>query len=121
MEHTSALKGAMGQVDELNELFGAVGVRTIAEFYVHVGSGLDYIDECERRELAILGVEAFERTPGRLQPRLDLIGDFSTLFEQSDSARTARVLAYEEARRFVVLAGEDSSLWLNFVVREMNG
>lgn len=111
----------MVRVEEaLESMFSDSGFSSGGEFYVRADAAVAYLDACARNGLVVLGVEAFDRSGGKLRPRWDLIADFSGLRESNNNDWTATVKAsHREAIRFVhANVKEDSGLVINVVVAE---
>ncbi len=109
----------MSTVDDVRFLFSDAGFVSGTEFYVRADAAAAYVDECARRGLVVLGLEAFDRQEGRLKPRLDLIADFSNLVDSKKAWSEAVATSHAEALQFLKDAvGEDSGLVVNVVAAD---
>jgi hypothetical protein len=48
------------------------------EMYLSPSAGLEIVDECQKNDLAVIGIETFVLKGDLMQPRLDLIADYSS-------------------------------------------
>ena len=63
--------------EELFQRFAPGGIVRGGELYLDASTMQKYIGEAEKLGLAVVGVEGFEQHGNALQPRLDLIADYS--------------------------------------------
>src|SRR5690606_17465253 len=69
----------MKSANDLIKEFDSVGVSLGSEFFLPYPKALEFIDECAKNELGIVGIEGFTHIPheNKLVAHLDMIADFS--------------------------------------------
>ena len=90
--------------------------KTAAIGPIHMGreAALKFIEQCERRGDAVLGIEGFAVSDEGRRPRMDLIADFSPT-EPRQQWEDYRSQVNREARRFVEGAPSSKDLVFEFV------
>lgn len=84
-------------------------VERFNELYFTPEVATQFVRDCEKANIAILGIEGFVLSNKKLYPQMDLIGDFSPRGSYS-SWEEYRRLANESARRLLTEAGDRASL-----------
>ena len=64
--------------EQLQAMFKDYSIERNGEFYLDITSSQDFVSACSGNNFAILGIEGVEIIEQSINPRLDLIADFST-------------------------------------------
>ncbi len=98
------------------EEFRDVAITSGSETLIPVSHGNSFVEACDARDLAILGIEGFEKHKDGIMPRTDLIADFSGGEDEMwDSFRKKCSLA---SRKFISAAQKEGEVYLSFVLEE---
>ncbi len=104
--------------DSLKETFGKAK-ESHGELYFPEEIVMDLIAWCDRHNIAILGIEGFEWSQGRITPKLDLIADYSSLFNTGKDWVEIKNRSVNLSKSFVELNKlKENNLFFNFTFRE---
>jgi hypothetical protein len=86
-----------------------------SEIYLSPSVGLEMVDECQKNDLAIISIEAFVLKDTLIQPRLDLVADYSST--QVTYWHEYRDICNEAAKRFLTQLLSSKQLVVSFVIQ----
>jgi hypothetical protein len=94
--------------------FSSRGLTRGGEVYLDIGVMQKMVAEVERSNLLIVGIEGFLLSEESLQPRLDLIADFSDA--SADSWEEMRRICNKAARDWIESINKNSALYLTATI-----
>jgi hypothetical protein len=68
----------MLSVDDITKQFRPYQARASKELYLDAQHALDFVRTCDANAIAVIGIEGFTLSGGKIIPRLDMIADFSS-------------------------------------------
>jgi hypothetical protein len=100
------------------EIYDRYKSRSVSgyEFYFRIPLALEFIDECNKNDLLVIGVEGFIHKDGKLESQLDLIEDYSHIYTSKRDWSTRKNICYEKAVKFLVQLLDKPDAVVNFVV-----
>lgn len=84
------------------------------EVYIPKISAAEFIELCEKNDLAVIGIEGLVYSDGNLIPQLDLIADYSS--SHSSDWSSHKLACNSAARTFVHGSNSRENLYFAFVV-----
>jgi hypothetical protein len=88
------------------------------ELYLTLPTALDFVADCNRNQLAIIGIEGFTYQNGLLRARLDLIADLSAI--ETSNFREYKEACNRSAQDFIFPLYKNKGIVLSFVVLSEN-
>ena len=98
--------------------FADVGFESGAEFFIPSSFAVQFLKECHRVRLAVVGIEGFKRLGDNVRPHMELVADFSSLFEATQDWSATLERSHTEARAFLAANNFAGDVWWNFVLLE---
>jgi hypothetical protein len=89
---------------------------SVYEFYFRIPLALEFIDECNKNDLLVIGVEGFIHKDGKLESQLDLIEDYSDVCTNKRDWSIRKNICYEKAVKFLMQLLDKPDVVVNFVV-----
>ena len=89
-----------------------------SEIYLSSSVGLKMVDECQKNDLAIISIETFVLKDTLIQPRLDLVADYSST--QASHWHEYRDICNEAAKRFLTELLSSNQLVVSFVIQSQS-
>ncbi len=99
---------------EVFERFATVGLVRGDELYLNKENAVAFIRDCQKNELAVIGVEGFLYEDGKLFPQLDLIADYSAT--EAFSWESYKQTCNSDSEAFVNSIGLTDDVYLSLVV-----
>lgn len=87
------------------------------EFHLQIKHALEYIENCHKQGLLILGTEGFICENDEIRPRIDIILDSSAIFNKYPWSEAEKG-CYTEAKLFLRPFLNIENLFVNFVLHE---
>lgn len=84
-----------------------------SEVFFTPDKAFEFVDLCEDKRLVIIGIEGFILVEESVQPRTDIIGDFSACLDQT---KYSPLQCYLEVRKFLGEYKNINNILFNFVV-----
>lgn len=88
------------------------------ELYLTLPTALDFVADCNRNQLAIVGIEGFSYQNGLLRARLDLIADLSAI--ETSNFREYKEACNRSAQDFICNLYQQKRIVLSFVLFSEN-
>jgi hypothetical protein len=89
-----------------------------SEVYFPLSIGLEIVDECQKNNLAVISIETFVLEDSLIQPRLDLIADYSST--KATHWHEYRDICNEAAKLFLMNLLSSDKLVVNFVIESQS-
>jgi len=89
------------ELNRIEQLFAARAIIRPGTFLLKANDAIDFLNECQKQEIRILGVDAFYLTHEKIQPSLMHSVDFTTLHRHEINMSN-----YGDARKIIEAAKE---------------
>lgn len=86
-------------MNKVEKMFLSKAINRGGIYLYSKGNALQFVEECKRQDMAVLGIDSFYLTDSTIQPSLDNSIDFST--------RSFEKRIFDEAIQFLKQRGDD--------------
>ncbi|HEV2705680.1 MAG TPA: hypothetical protein VGV59_07120 [Pyrinomonadaceae bacterium] len=100
--------------EEVLSKFSGRGFTHGEELFVAAEAGAELVEDCERRNLAVIGIDGFVRDADGVVAQPDLIADFSDA--DAASWEEFRTACNRDSLNFIRQLPQERKLFLNFVI-----
>jgi hypothetical protein len=96
--------------------YRAKGVQRGDALYLDLTTAVEFVKDCDRDDIAVLGIEGFVLRGDNLEARPDLVCDFSPAYDADQEWPEYREQANRAALRFITGVAHDEGLVFHFDV-----
>ncbi len=104
----------MSSIEEVLQQYRRFQARESKALYLDPQQSLNLVETCNANNIAVVGIEGFIHTGGKIEPRLDLIADFSSL--KSGDWQSYKASCNAAAERFLRASSQVPNVVFSFVL-----